>query len=303
MARPSNQSGEWEYQVKQMRLTNPLSGKPSRFFANIRTDTQEELGITSEAYGIVQNSELMEVALAALHGHGLKGYEMNVIVADNGARVFIEFTFKNKLLAKAVGDKFGFRFIIKNSFDRTLRVAVELAFLRLACTNGMSTLEKDFCDSRKHSKKSFDQEEKKSIKLDFMKEALEEAIKRGPDALKIYERLAEKSINDEKGLIVLKNIEEKGWLSTSLRESIETLWLRPNRPEDKARNLYNLYNAITEHLSHKVRGERYEYSEKLAHGILQLLVTAATKKDAFDKLITVPETNKIIMVPSAPILG
>lgn len=293
MARPANQSNEWNYQVVQMAIENPLNPDvPSGFFANIRKDTKHILGIATESYGIVQNHELVDVALAALEGYGLKGYEMNVIVADNGSRVYIEFTFKNKVLATAVGDRFGYRFIIKNSFDRSLRVALELAFLRLSCLNGASTLEKEFSENRKHSSR---------VSADFLKKAIDEAIKRGPEALKIYEKMADKSISTEKGLLALANLEHRGLLSTTVRESIETLWLTPPRKEDKARNLYNLYNAITEHLTHQVRGERYEYSQKLASGILHILVNAAVKKDQFDKLIAVPKTKSII-VPTAPVI-
>jgi hypothetical protein len=293
MARQANQSKNWDYTVQQVAMPHPLTGKPSGFFGNIRSDNQEILGITTEQYGLVQNSELIGVALEALNKAGMTGYEQSIIVTDGGSRVFAEFTFKNRLLAKAVGDKFGYKFVIKNSFDRSIRAALELGFLRLVCTNGMSTLEKEFSDNRKHSSR---------ISVDFIAKAVENALKRGPEALKTFELLAERSIDDEKGLAILANFEDKGLLSGTLRESITTLWLAPRRAEDKARNLYNLYNAVTEHLTHKVAGDRYEYAQKTSASVLATLAKAATAKDFFAKIILPPVKEKVTMVAAGPVI-
>jgi len=293
MARQANQSGKWDYAVKQIAMPHPLTGAPSGYFGNVRTDTNEILGITTEQYGLVQNSELIGVALEALEKAGLTGYEQSIIVTDGGARVFAEFTFKAKLLAKAVGDKFGYKFIIKNSFDRSIRAALELAFLRLVCLNGASTLEKEFSDNRKHSTR---------INVDFIRKAIDNAMSRAPEALKVYERLADRAIDDEKGVLILNNLEDRGLLSGTLRESITTLWLAPRRAEDKERNLYNLYNAVTEHLTHKVASERYEYAQKTSGAILQTLAKAAGASDFFQKLILPPPSTKVTMVAAGPVI-
>ena len=293
MARKANQSTEWDYIVKQVPMPHPLTGQPSNYLANVRTDNNEILGVTSEHYGLVQNSELIGVALEALQKTGLTGYEQSIVVTDGGARVFAEFTFKQKLLANAVGDKFGYKFVIKNSFDRSIRAALELGFLRLICTNGMSTMEKEYSEQRKHSNR---------ISVDFIAKAVESAMKRGPEALKIFERLAERSIDDEKGVIILTNLEKKGYLSTVLRENIETVWLSPNRPEDKERNLYNLYNAVTEYLTHKVAPERYEYAQRTSASVLSTLVGAASKPDFFAKLILPAVKEKVVMVAAGPVI-
>jgi hypothetical protein len=290
MARPAEQSLAWDYRVQQVRYTNPVSGKPSIFFANVREDTGEELGVTSEQYGLVQNSELMDVAHAALEKAGLKGFNQRVIVTGGGSRVFAEFEFGNKTEQTQVGDIFGYQLRMKNSFDRSLRAAVELFFKRLACKNGMATLERESSMNQKHSQK---------INVDFVAKAIDRVLGKGHDAMLVYRILMDKEIDNEKGCNILKHLE----LSEKLREEIQTLWLNPRRELDKPRNLYSLYNAATEHLTHKVEGERYEYANKLSHGILFALVNAARNKDTFSKII-VPfeEKDKVIVTASGPIL-
>jgi hypothetical protein len=292
MPRPADQSTKWDYNVKQVKLMTE-GGDFSGYYGNQRTDTKQVLGVTTEQYGIVQNKDLMENALQAIDKLGFKGYQQRIVVTNGGARIFAEFTFSNKLLASAVGDKFGYRFVIKNSFDRTLRAAVELAFLRLICTNGCSTLEREFHSNKKHSS---------GVEVDFIREAIDRAIKRGPSALKVFEELAERAVNDEKGVIILNNLESRGVLSGTVRENITTLWLAPRRAEDKPRNLYSLYNAVTEHLSHKVAGDRFEYARNTDANVLGILSRATKQKDLFATLTTPPKKEKLEVKVEAPVV-
>lgn len=280
----------WDYRVQQVRYANPVNGKPSIFFANVREDTGQELGVTSEQYGLVQNSELMNVAHSALEKVGLKGFNQRVIVTGGGSRVFAEFEFGNKTEQTQVGDIFGYQLRLKNSFDRSLRAAVELFFKRLACKNGMATLERESSMNQKHSQK---------ITVDFVAKAIDKVLSKGNEAIHVYQILMDKGVDNEQGCNILKHL----GLSDKLREEIQTIWLNPRRDLDKSRNLYNLYNAATEYLTHKVEGERYEYANKLSHGILFSLVNAARNKDTFAKII-VPfaDEPKIIVTASGPIL-
>jgi len=266
-----------------MRMPHPVTGTLTNIFANVRTDTNEILGTTSEQYGIVQNSELMDIARAAFDKEGLGGVNEKIIVTNGGRRVYAEFDFGQKTQTTQVGDIFGYRLRMKNSFDRTIRAAMELFFKRLACSNGMATLLKEFSMEKKHSKK---------ITVDFVREAIEKAFSSGKDALKIYEVLGNQTISMEQGQNILTHLD----LSEKLRESIELLWLNPRRDLDRARNLYNLYNAVTEHLTHQVEGDRYEYATKTSHAILAELYHAATNADALKGI-----TCKLIL-PSATVI-
>lgn len=289
MARPADQSAKWDYKVQQVRFKHPLTGEPCGVFANVREDTKQILGVTSDQYGLVQNEELMDIASSALDKLGMKGYEKKIIVTGGGAKVFAEFTFRDRTLATQKGDLFGYKLRIVNSFDRSLRAAAMLAFIRLACLNGMETAEREFSMDRKHSNK---------ITAAFVEAAIEKALGRGSEALKVYQHLMDKEVTNDQGSLILKNL----GLSDKLREEMEMLWLNPKRDLDKARNLYSLYNAATEFLTHKVETDRYEYANKLSHALLFKLVNAARSKEQFDRLILPVENPKTIVVATGPIL-
>jgi hypothetical protein len=289
MAREAKQSNIWNYQVVSMRMPHPITGQPTGVFANIRADNNEILGITSEQYGIVQNCELLDMARAAFDKEGLAHAGEKIIVTEGGKRVFAEFDFGQKTAKTEVGDIFGYKLRMKNSFDRSVRAAVELFFKRLACKNGMATLLREFAMDKKHSKK---------ITVDFVREAVEKAFAHGNEALHVFEVLGNKEIKMEQGQNILTNL----GLSEKMREAIEQLWLNPRRPQDRARNLYNLYNAVTEHLTHQVEGDRYEYAMKTNHSVLATLHTAAVNKDEFKKLICkLEDPNKIVVRASGPV--
>lgn len=276
MSRQANQSDNYQFNVFQKQLTNPVNGQPLDFYGNFRDDNNECLGITSEQYGIIQNTELMDSARQALELRDMRDYTEKVTVTGNGARFYSRFEFRNKQLANNVGDIFGYVLTLKNSFDRTLRAAIELGFLRLVCSNGMATMEKEFSVTRKHSYK---------ISVDFLGEAIDNAIANGPTALKAYDDMARIELGDLQGLNVLDNLVSEKVLSGSLAANIKPLWLSPRRNEDKARNLYNLYNAVTEHASHVVRTDRFEYAEKVSGNVLLQFVNATRKPEKLARLV------------------
>jgi hypothetical protein len=289
MAREAKQSNIWNYKVVSMRMPHPITGEATGVFANIRVDNNEILGTASEQYGIVQNCELLDMARAAFDKEGLAHAGEKIIVTEGGKRVFAEFDFGQKTAKTEVGDIFGYKIRAKNSFDRSIRAAIDLCFKRLACKNGMATLLREFAMDKKHSKK---------ITVDFVREAVEKAFAHGNEALHVFEVLGNKEIKMEQGQNILTNL----GLSEKMREAIELLWLNPRRPQDRARNLYNLYNAVTEHLTHQVEGDRYEYALKTNHNVLATLHTAAVNKDEFKKLICkLEDPNKIVVRASGPV--
>ncbi len=290
MSKQANQSKTWEFEVEQLQMKHPATGQIIHgLYGNFRKDTGACLGSTSEHYGIIQNTALVQTAIAALERRGMTDYSFSPMVTDNGRRFYGRFDFVNRQLANAVGDIFGYRLTLQNSFDRTLRAAFQLGFLRLACTNGMTTLEKEFSVTRKHSTR---------ISEDFVGEAIDHALENGQHALKIFDSLAQIGLTDEQGVNVIENFVKDSVLSGILGESIKTLWLAPRREEDKARNLYNLYNAITEHLTHRVESERFEYAGKVSNNVLFRLVNASRQREKFAKLIIpVPRGGTVVVSP------
>jgi len=295
MSKQASQSNKWQFTVTQRQLPSPIAGKgPLPFYGNFRDDTGACLGVTTEQYGIIQNEVLMNAAYAALEARGLTDYSQKILVTgDAGQRFYAEFTFANRQLACDVGDVFGYRLTLRNSFDRSIRAAFTLGFLRLTCKNGASTLEKEFGATQKHST---------NVNVDFVGKAIDLAMARAKDALKVYDAMANVPVSDEQGVNILNQFVLIDALSGSMRDSIKTLWLAPRRAEDKARNLYTLYNAVTEHLTHQVADSRFEYADKVSSNILLRLVNVSRSADKLAKLILpVPAPNVAVTVDAAPI--
>jgi hypothetical protein len=300
MARPSNENDNWNYEVEQVALLVKRGAKfePSGFYGNMRKDNGVVLGTTTDQYAIIQNKKIMDAARKALAKVGLTTAHERITVAGGGARLFVDYEFRQKTMAKAVGDAFGYRLRIKNSFDRTIRFGVDLAFMRLVCTNGMETLEREFTVDKKHAGDVDDVK-----KVDYLAKAMEVAIARAPQALLVYSNLQNVPVTNEQGLTILSHMEASDVISGKIREGVEALWLKPTRKEDMARNLYNLYNAATDFLTHTVGVERYEYSINTSRDFLVRLNGAALHKDKLQKLITpMEEKQKKTVRATGPII-
>lgn len=279
MSRKARQSNQWKFNVYQEPVIH--KGVKTGFIGNYREDNNECLGMVTDDYGIIQNADLLDAARAALEARGLTAYKESVIVAGKGERMYATYTFEDKTLKTSVGDIFGYRLTAQNSFDRSLRGSIALGFLRLACLNGMVTLEKDFSVTKKHSS---------NVTVDFVGNAIDKAMEHGRNALAVFDNLAKIAITEAQGVNILKHLEHTKIISDKLREDITLLWLNPKRKEDKARTLYNLYNAVTEHLTHKVEGERFEYAGKVNNQVLMKLFNVSRSAEKLAKIIVpVPE--------------
>ena len=186
----------------------------------------------------------------------------------------------------------GFRLIAQNSFDRTLRVSFALGLIRLVCTNGMTTMEKEISMIKKHSQ---------SFNLDdfIAGDALETAIKRLDSSVNVYKLLARQDVSQEQGLTILNNLTTprfKKVLSEKAREGVARIWNNPTHDEDADRNLYNLNNAVTQHLTHEVADERFEYANRVTTNVLKRFDMAARNKGRLEKLWTPAKSDAVVVV-------
>jgi len=233
----------------------------------VRTDTGEELGYSTERYGIVQNADLLSKAESAFDSRGIK-YERNVYATNDGAKLRAVYDLQGeqfRTTVPMVGDIMNYRLTVQNSFDRTLRVSFALGLMRLVCLNGMQTMEKDIDMVSKHSTK---------LNLDNLitDSALDNALAFLKDSGNVYGQLAATKLDDEKGLNILTNLTKKKVMSEKVRERVAGIWsnredlLRTNNTDP---NLYNLYNSITQHLTDDVEETRFEYSNRIGTQVLR----------------------------------
>ena len=252
-----------------------------------RTDSGKVLGVTSDKYGLLLNSTLVDSIEEVLTDKGLD-YSKKVRVARDGATMYATYDFPSKnITVPNVGDTIGMRITGRNSYDRSCFAGLDLAALRQVCTNGMKALRSTYTFNQKHSSK---------LDLSGVSRAIDSALTAFDTIGEDYGLLAETKIDNTIGDFILKNLRDSKVLSNSLREEISKIWINPTYKEDEARNLYNLYNAATQHLTSgknrtAVQNDRYEYASKVNETILKKLTKAAKDKAFFAKLTRKPVTK------------
>jgi hypothetical protein len=282
MARPANQSSDWDFNVQPMRLLMP-DGSPSNVFANVRTDKNQSIGVISEkGYGLIQNADFISTVRAALDALGLTGYSEDIITTQNGARLYATYTFNNRVRSISnVGDNVGLRLRFANSFDGSLAAIGELMALVLRCLNGMTMEKGEFSLARRHNA---------NINLDFVKEVIGKAVNSFDASLALFDRMANVKVSDEQGITMLKHIP----LSEKTREEIQALWVNPNFAQGRERTLYALYDAATEYLRN-VESSRFEYSAKTGRVIVRHLAKALDPEHFAAMVMPIVDTEVVII--------
>jgi len=284
--RPTTQ--DYDFPVKMEELFTQ-DQKPAGFWGTRRTDTGQVLGVTSDKYGLLLNSDLINSVEEAFSDKGLD-FQRKVFVARDGASMYARYDFPNQSTSVPnVGDTLGMRLTARNSYDRTCTGDLELGLLRQICTNGMKGIKRAFGFKQKHSKK---------MNLDGVTDAVERAVDAFSKVGEDFGLLADAKIDDTIGDYILKNLESDKVLSTKVREEIAKLWFTPDKMinygkgENADRNLYTLYNCATQHLTHHVESSRFEYADKVSGSVLNKFVRACNNKSAFNKLTRIPTPKK-----------
>jgi hypothetical protein len=278
----------YDFTAKQVTVPHPITGERSGFFMNIREDNDEIVGWTTERYGLVNHKDVISFADNAFASRNIP-VQRKIIVTEGGSKMRAQYDLiGDEFQAKVpnVGDVVGYRLTAQNSLDRTLRLAYDLGLLRRICTNGMNTLESEVSMTKKHSM---------GVNLNdvLSPEALDAALAKMKKSLDIYGRLADVGVSQEQGIIILQNLANAKVFSEKVREEISKLWNTPSYEEDKARNLYNLNNAVTQHLTHEVAGERFEYANRVTTNVLKRFNRAVKTKSVLKKLWTPAKNDSV----------
>ena len=163
--------------------------------------------------------------------------------------------------------------------------------MRLVCTNGMQTMQKDVDMVSKHSQK---------LDLDSLitDAALDKALGFLSKSGDVFGRLASTPLDDELGLNVLANLTKKKVMSEKVRERVASIWsnrgdlLRSNNHDP---NLYNLYNAVSQHLTDEVEETRFEYSNRMSTQVLKALDRVTGSGVKLAKLAKPIENSEIVV--------
>jgi hypothetical protein len=280
----------YDFTAKQVAVPHPVTGEKSGYFMNVREDTNDIVGWTTDRYGLVQHRDVIGFADNAFADRDI-AVQRRIIVSENGAKMRAIYTLLDdafKAEIPQVGDAVRYSLTAQNSLDRSLRLAYILGLERLVCTNGMTTTEKEVEMAKKHSM---------NVNLDdvLSPDALDKALGKMKGSLDAYGRLAQTDVSQEQGLTILQNLANGKVFSEKVREAIAKIWNEPTYEEDKGRNLYNLNNAVTQHLTHEVADERFEYANRATTQVLKRFDLASRNKKRLEKLWT-PTKNVEISV-------
>ena len=296
MARTSKTpiTSDWNYEVEKVKCMTP-EGHFTGDYMTRRVDGQgPNRGVlktgVSKDYNVVQNREVMEPVQNVLADLGLEPTKTSYYVMNNGARFKARFEFKDtQIEIPKVGDTLGFRLDLDNSFNLMHRIRTMGGGLRLVCTNGMTTLDKEHGISCKHSNK---------FSVNNIVRAVEGALEAFQDLGKPdnpFTLMASREVSQEQGLNILQNLTNKGTISEVRREGIARIWNGPTHQEDESRNLYNLLNSVTQFTTHEVAETNFEMSERLNNNVTKQLLKAAREESHLNALWTPAESDTVVV--------
>ena len=108
--------------------------------------------------------------------------------------------------------------------------------------------------------------------------------------------MASKDVTQDEGLTILQNLVGGKVISEVTREGIAQIWNGPSHDEDEARTIYNLLNASTEFLTHRVGNDRFEMTNRVTENITRHLVKATQDKKVMKNLLVPVEAETIVEV-------
>ena len=262
-AADERQSNKFDYLVEQVPFHLP-NGSPTRFLANVRQDTGEVLGCVTDQYELLQNSRLFDTCETLFGAKGFKNYTRKEVVTHGGARARAIYDFKD-IGVRLNGQDLTFRLKVQNSFDGSLRASFAVGLFRLICSNGLAVPVNAIGMTKKHMGQ---------LDVDFVAKGFDNAVKVFHDSVPALAKMADTRISQNDGKVIYENLVKRKVLSERMSEGIIRVWDSPTHAEDRERNLWNLYNAATQHLTHSVEGKRFELAERTNMAVLSAFTTA-----------------------------
>lgn len=268
------------YKVRSVPLYT-ADGVPANVWGNQRCDNGIIIGRTSDRYGIIQNDVFEQTIVNGFRSNGLEPSAFESVVTRRGARTHMQFDFateKHDVTRK--GDIVALRITAKNSFDGTSRSSVSVGALRLVCTNGMTSYREDVALAVRHTA---------NVNYEFVNNVVVEAMDEWSSLRTAWNRLAEIPLTQDQGFYAIENMVSNGVLGSSLKKRVEEVWEMPSYEADKPRNLWNLYNAHTQVLTHQYGRQKYEMVNRTSSQVLHTLELASRDENEFAELVSPSE--------------
>jgi hypothetical protein len=258
-----------DFSVIQEPLTLP-DGTPTEYFANRRTDNGAVLGVVTSQYRPMQNRDLFAFAEDLFKNKGHRFINAGATVLKGGAQVRAKYRFPD-LAIRVAGQEHQFQLMVQNSFDGSLKVSFDLGLFRMLCSNGMKI------PAFAGSAVSLMKKHTESMSLAFASDAFDFSLKSFNNSVEVYENFVRQRLTQVEGHKVLNGLVTRKAMAERMAESVREIWDKPTHKEDESRNLFNLYNAVTQHLTHEVAPKRFTLSERVSVAVTDELTNAHRK--------------------------
>lgn len=251
---------DWEVQQRQLKTEDGIS--VAGYYANVRSSDGKVLGVVSEKYAVVQNSEAFAFTDGLL-GAGVRYETAGSLMG--GRRVWMLAKLPNEYTMK--GDKISPYLVFSNSHDGSGSIKVALTPIRVVCNNTL-------CLALQTAQRSWSTRHTGSIsdRIEDAKETLFRAVEYMDGLGKEIERLHTIRIPRKQAEKEIKKILPMPENATSIQEKnvegqrkdIMNRYL--NAPDLKGlpENGYRLYNAVSDFANHaKPLRETSSYRDNL----------------------------------------
>lgn len=257
-------------------------GTPANRWAIKRNDTGIVIGSVSGDYGVIQNADLEEEILQGFKLNGITPTKVKPIVVNYGARTHIEYTFNEcRSDVTKKGDVIALRIIANNSFDGKSSSSITCGALRLICLNGMTSFTADVRMNARHTS---------NVNTTYVAGVIRQALKQWEHNNVMWNKLATAEIAPLHGYYILENLTNAGVITKKVAKLASQVWEQPTYAEDRTRNLWNVYNAVTQVTTHQLSERHYESGNRMSTQVLNAFAEALSDTSRFDHLVRVPET-------------
>ena len=247
-----------EFNVKSRPIFNIHGKLIEGHRENYREDTGESLAIVSDRYKIVHNKEVIDRVESCLK---LGEFKKQIYCPGNGSRMYAVYDFKEQRAEVTKGDIIGMRITVRNSYDGSSGIPLESGGLRLVCLNGMTSTVNKCRTSGRHTT---------NLDLQYITDSINAAKAQFAQSIDNYQVMHGWKITQTDGSNLIKSLVKSKTLGVKRGLAIEDIWKNPTYQKDKDRNVYNLYNAITQNLTPEM-DKSFELVSRTSRNVLKFL--------------------------------
>ena len=225
---------------------SPVPGKK----ALINAKTDQVISIVSDRYKVVTNEEIFSAFCDSVQRSPINAEDAQVVVkqTETGGRAMVDFVFPNHYTA-VTGDtsRTALQLCALNSFDGSLRYMVKAGGLRMKCLNGQVLGNIVGSYSSTHTS---------SLKVQDSADHVVRMITDFNKAREYWSGLMQRSVSNNEAYEVIRqflNLPEDFDMDQPNARFEHCCTLAGRYFEEMGHNLYALYNALTDYVSHPIK--------------------------------------------------